>query len=122
LEYLLQFDISYWSAVVKGKRFRLTKRIILKRANWNKFSKIRPRVVVECDDSALLKEMGREGLGFFTAPSLIGSETARQYRVREVGRLEGVSEKFFAVSMDRQIKHPAVQAIVENAKNAVFKK
>jgi len=40
--------------------------------------------------------------------------------VREVGCLEGIVEKYYAVSMDRRIKHPAVQAIVEHAKNSIF--
>lgn len=88
---------------------------------WFESRKIRPRVVAECDDSALLKVMGQKGLGFFAAPSVVGNEVARQYRVREVGRLKGVVERFYAISMDRRIKHPAVQAIVDNAKSDVFR-
>ncbi len=89
---------------------------------WFESHKIIPRIVAECDDSALLNVMGQAGMGFFAAPSVVGNELARQYSVREVGRLDGVIEKFFAVSMDRRIKHPAVQAIVENAKNGLFQK
>ena len=89
---------------------------------WFESHKIRPRVVAECDDSALLTVMGQEGLGFFAAPSVVGREVARQFRVREVGRLDGIVERFYAISMDRRIKHPAVQAIVENAKSGVFQK
>ncbi|MCK5126839.1 MAG: transcriptional activator NhaR [candidate division Zixibacteria bacterium] len=98
-------------------------RTVLRRSleQWFESHKIRPRVVAECDDSALLSVMGQEGLGFFAAPSVIGIEVAKQYHVREVGRLDGIFEKFYAVSMDRRIKHPAVQAIVENAKSGVFK-
>ena len=97
-------------------------RTVLRRSleQWFESHKIRPRVVAECDDSALLKVMGQEGLGFFAAPSVVGSEVARQYHVREFGRLGSEIEKFYAVSMDRRIKHPAVQAIVENAKKDVF--
>ncbi len=99
-------------------------RTVLRRSleQWFESRKIRPRVVAECDDSALLTAMGQAGLGFFAAPSVVGSEVAKQYHVREVGRLDGVVEKYFAVSMDRRIKHPAVLAIVENAKNGIFQK
>lgn len=99
-------------------------RTVLRRSleQWFETHKIRPKVVAECDDSALLNVMGQEGLGFFMAPSIVRREIARQYRVHEVGQLDGVAEKFFAVSMDRRIKHPAVQAIVENAKSGVFQK
>jgi len=99
-------------------------RTVLRRSleQWFESHKIRPRVVAECDDSALLKVMGQKGLGFFAAPSVVGIEVARQYHVRELGRLDGAVEKFYAVSMDRRIKHPAVQAIVENAKKGVFLK
>ena len=90
--------------------------------HWFESHRIRPKVVAECDDSALLTVMGQEGLGFFAAPSIVGNEVVRQFRVREVGRLDGIVERFFAVSMDRRIKHPAVQAIVENAKDGVFQK
>jgi len=98
-------------------------RTVLRRLleQWFESNKIRPRVVAECDDSALLKVIGQEGIGFFTAPSIIKNEVMKQYRVREIGRLDGVVEKFYAVSMDRRIKHPAVQAIVENAKTGIFR-
>jgi len=88
---------------------------------WFESHKIRPKVVAECDDSALIKALGQASIGFFVAPSVAGSEIVRQYRVREVGRLEGVVERFYAISMDRRIKHPAVQAIVDYAKSEVFR-
>ena len=99
-------------------------RTVLRRSleQWFESHKIRPRIVAECDDSALLKVMGQEGLGFFAAPSVVANEITRQYRVRKVGRLDGMIERYFAISMDRRIKHPAVQAIVENAENGVFQK
>ncbi len=88
---------------------------------WFESHKIRPIVVAECDDSALIRSLGQVKVGFFVAPSIIGSEIVRQYRVREVGCLEGIVEKFYAVSMDRRIKHPAVKAIADYARSEVFK-
>jgi LysR family transcriptional activator of nhaA len=87
---------------------------------WFEANGIRPRVVAECDDSALVKSLGKAKVGLFVAPGITKAETLKQYGVREVGCLEGVVEKYYAVSMDRRIKHPAVQAIVDHAKSSVF--
>ncbi len=97
-------------------------RSVLRRSleQWFESHKIRPKVVAECDDNALLMVMGQDGVGFFAAPSVVGNEIAKHYHVREVGRLDGIVEKYYAISMDRRIKHPAVLAIVENAKSGLF--
>ena len=87
---------------------------------WFESKSIRPKIVAECDDSALIKSLGKAKAGLFVAPSITKAETMKQYNVRKVGCLEGVVEKYYAVSMDRKIKHPAVQAIVEHAKNSIF--
>src|SRR3990172_12249937 len=78
---------------------------------WFTTHDIRPRVVGEFEDSALLKEFGQTGLGIFPAPSVIVDEVRGQYRVRLVGRLEEVRERFYAISVERKLKHPAVVAI-----------
>jgi LysR family transcriptional activator of nhaA len=76
--------------------------------------------VAECDDSALVKSLGKAKVGLFVAPGITRAEIMKQYNVREVGRLDGVVERYYAVLMDRRIKHPAVQAIVDHAKDSVF--
>lgn len=88
---------------------------------WFESHKIRPIVVAECDDGALIKSLGQAKAGFFVALNISASEVVRQYRVREVGCLDGVVERFYAVSMDRRIKHPAVKAIADYAKSSVFR-
>ncbi len=97
-------------------------RTVLRRSleGWFESHGIRPKVVAECDDSALIMSLGQSKVGFFMAPQVVGKEIVRQYRVREVGVLDGVVEKFYAISMDRRIKHPAVKAIVDYAKTDVF--
>jgi LysR family transcriptional activator of nhaA len=87
---------------------------------WFESKGIRPKAVAECDDSALVKSLGKAKVGLFVAPSITKTEIMKQYNVREVGCLDGVVERYYAVSMDRRIKHPAVQAIVDHAKNSVF--
>jgi LysR family transcriptional activator of nhaA len=72
---------------------------------------IRPRIVAELDDSALLTTFGQAGAGLFVAPTVLEKEVARQYGVAVVGRLDGVKERYYAISVERRLKHPAVVAI-----------
>jgi LysR family transcriptional activator of nhaA len=76
---------------------------------------IRPRFVAELDDSALLTTFGQAGAGLFVAPTVLEKEVMRQFRVTVVGRLDAVRERFYAISVERRLKHPAVVAISEAA-------
>jgi LysR family transcriptional activator of nhaA len=74
---------------------------------------VRPQVVGEFEDSALLEVFGASGMGVFPAPSLVADDVARQHQVRAVGQTEEVRQRFFALSMARRLEHPAVVAISE---------
>jgi len=76
---------------------------------------IRPRIVAELDDSALLTTFGQAGTGLFVAPTVLEKEVMRQFGVTVVGRLDAVRERYFAISVERRLKHPAVVAISEAA-------
>lgn len=81
---------------------------------------VRPRVVAEFEDSALLKVFGQEGAGLFAAPSAIEAEVRRKYGVRLVGRLDDVRERFYLITVERKIRHPAVVAISDAARKELF--
>jgi len=87
---------------------------------WFDGQAVVPRVIAECDDSALGKELGEDGRGVFAAPSVIEKEILGRYRVRLVGRSEEVRQQFYAISVERKIKHPAVVAICEAARQSIF--
>lgn len=72
-------------------------------------------VTAEFSDSALLKTFGRSGVGLFPAPSALSEELRTQYGVRQIGILDDVSEACFAISTERRIQHPALQAILDSA-------
>jgi LysR family transcriptional activator of nhaA len=76
---------------------------------------IRPSVVAEFDDSALLKEFGQAGRALFASPAAIEGFVRRRHGVEVVGRLPDVKERFFAISVERRIRHPGVAAICEAA-------
>jgi len=88
---------------------------------WFAERQIEPRVVAEIQDSALLKSFGKAGVGLFAAPSAVEKEIREQYRVAPVGRIPEVRERFFAISTERQIRHPAVLAIVNAARSELLR-
>lgn len=87
---------------------------------WFEANAIRPAIRAEFEDSALLKVFGQEGLGLFVVPTAVEEEICRQYGVRLVGRLESVVERFYAISVERRLKHPAVLAISEAARKTLL--
>lgn len=87
---------------------------------WFDRNDIRPRVVAEFEDSALLKVFGADGVGVFTAPTVVADEVCRQYGVSVLGHAPEVKERFYAISVERRLKHPAVVAITDNARQDLF--
>lgn len=87
---------------------------------WLDEQQIRPQIAGEFDDSALLKVFGQEGLGLFPAPAAIAEEVERQYEVRRVGTIEDVRERYYAITVERRLKHPAVAAISRAAKQGLL--
>ena len=82
---------------------------------------ITPRVAGQFEDSALLKTFGQAGRGLFFAPAAIAGEIEQQYAVERIGVLDRVRERFYAISVERRIRHPAVLAISTAAKRELFK-
>jgi LysR family transcriptional regulator, transcriptional activator of nhaA len=87
---------------------------------WLASRKIRPRIVAEFDDAALMKAFGGEGRGVFMTPTVLESETAAQYGVRVVGRSDELVGEFHAISPERRITHPCVAAITSSARDQFF--
>jgi LysR family transcriptional regulator, transcriptional activator of nhaA len=83
---------------------------------WFQKQRIRPRVVGTFEDSALLDAFGQAGEGLFAMPAAIEAEVGRQYRVRVVGRLDSVRQRFYAITVERKLRNPAVIAISERAR------
>jgi len=81
---------------------------------------VRPRIVSEFEDSALLKVFGEAGAGVFAGSSALDEEISKQYRVQPIGRTDDVKERFYAISVERKLKHPAVVAISESARAGLF--
>ena len=87
---------------------------------WFDTEGLSPTIVGEFDDSALLKAFGQAGVGVFTAPSAIEKEICEMYRTSVIGRTDEVTERFYAISPERRLKHPAVVLITETARENLF--
>lgn len=84
---------------------------------WLEARELQPRVVGEFEDGALMRAFGETGAGLFPAPSIIADDLERQAGVGCLGSLEGTHVRYYAVNVERQLEHPAVQAICDAARN-----
>jgi LysR family transcriptional activator of nhaA len=87
---------------------------------WFESQGLHPIVTGEFEDPALLTAFGASGRAAFPAPSAIRREICRNHRVSVVGRAAAIRERYFAISVERRIKHPAVVAITSAARTQVF--
>lgn len=87
---------------------------------WFTAQEIRPRIVAEFQDTALAKAFGQAGVGVFPAPTAVDQEIRKSYGVLKIGSVETVETKFYAVSVERRFKHPAVLAILRAAREEIF--
>ena len=87
---------------------------------WFNDNKVRPKVVAEFEDDALIKVFGQAGVGLFLAPTLVDAEITRQLGVRRLGILDDVRERYYAITVERRVSHPAVVAISDAARKKLF--
>lgn len=80
---------------------------------WFDSKRIHPTVLGEFDDSALMLSMGRAGVGIFPFPSVVQQEAIKEFNVSLVGIAEGARQRFYAITVQDRLKHPAVEAICQ---------
>ena len=86
---------------------------------WLESQRLRPVIVGEFDDSALMKEFGQAGAGVFTAPTAMAKRICQRYQVLELGRASTIITQVFAITTERRVKHPALLAIEKAAKSTM---
>lgn len=82
---------------------------------WLESNGLRPKIVGEFEDSALLNTFGRGGLGIFPAPLALAEQIESQLAARAIGAMQGVSEQIYAISNERRIRHPAIEVLCAGA-------
>ncbi len=88
---------------------------------WLDRKDIHPLVVGEFDDSALMKTFGQAGAGVFFAPAAIAQKVVGQYQVEIIGCAEELRFRYYAISVERRLRHPAVVAISARARDLIFR-
>ncbi|MCC4117741.1 transcriptional activator NhaR [Aromatoleum toluclasticum] len=87
--------------------------------DWLARHGIRPRIVGEFEDSALLATFGESGLGAFPAPELSSDEFVRSRGLALLGRCPDVVEHFYAISAQRKVDHPVIRSLLAGAEQSV---
>ncbi len=88
--------------------------------DWMMGQELIPTVIGEFEDSATLKAFGQAGHGLFPGSTALEKEICRQYQVQVVRRVDSVKQKFYAITVERRVKHPVVMALFDNARREVL--
>ncbi len=89
-------------------------------SHWLLKHDIHPHIVGEFDDTVLMKAFGQAGVGLFPVPAAIAAEVQHQYGVSVLGFVAEVVVRYFAISQERRLKHPAVIAVRQAARRSLF--
>ena len=117
-KYRKDFPASLNSAPMLLPTHNTTLRRLLEQ--WFDDNSIHPQITHEFEDSAVLKVFGQEGHGLFVAPTAVEMDVCKQYSVKVVGQLPEIVERFYAISIEKRLKHPAVVKISNFARDNVF--
>jgi len=82
---------------------------------WFQQQQIRPRVVAEFDDAALMKVLAVDGRGFAPIPAVVADEAISRYELQKAGSTQECKEQFYAITAERRIVHPAAVVITRNS-------
>jgi LysR family transcriptional activator of nhaA len=89
-------------------------------SHWFDQQGLRPRIVGEFQDSALLEVFGQAGAGVFPGLSALEEDIRRKYQVELVGTIPSIRERFYAITVERRLRHPGVLAITQMARRELF--
>lgn len=89
---------------------------------WFHATGVRPRLVGEFEDPALVTTLALQGLGFMSVPSIVAQEAVRSYGFRLIGRTRECQQQFYAITAERKLTHPAVLAITSGAPGRLHRK
>ena len=83
---------------------------------WLDRQEVRPLMIGEFEDYAMLREFARAGHGFAPVPTVLEEQFRKQYGFSRIGLADGVKAEFYAISVERKVKHPAVVAMTESSR------
>ncbi len=87
---------------------------------WFEQESIYPHIVGEFDDMALLKVFGQEGHGVFCVPTVSQQDVIERLGVELIGQTDSAKCSFYGISVERRIRQPVIQELVQYARNNLF--
>jgi len=84
--------------------------------HWFEAQGLRPRIVGEFEDSALLAVFAARGLGVFPVSHLGAGDVGQMRGLRLLGRSDGVREEIHAIRSRRGQHHPLVLKVMDSAR------
>ncbi len=90
------------SPYLRDPRYRLDVLKLLQIDAWLEANELRPHVVGEFDDSALLKSFAHGGVGGFFAPLVVQERLKSAYGAQLVGPCAGLRDRYYAISLERR--------------------
>ena len=73
---------------------------------------IRPQIVAEVEDMAMMRLLAREDIGLAVLPPIVVKDELESGVLIEADRLPGISETFFAVTMERKFPNPLLKPLL----------
>ena len=90
--------------------------------SWFHHNGIRPHLAGEFQDAGLLARFGEQGMGVFPACTAVEQHIRSHYRAEIVGRVPEIRQRFYALTVDRKLVHPAVLALTRTARTELFRR
>lgn len=87
---------------------------------WFYAQDIRPQIVAEFEDAGLMKVAAAAGLGFTMVHSVVDKVALKHFGLKAIAKVEECSSDFYAITIERRLKHPVVAAITEHAYSSLF--
>ncbi|RMH04318.1 MAG: transcriptional activator NhaR [Nitrospirae bacterium] len=88
--------------------------------DWFDEKNLEPTVVGEFEDSALLMSFGQDGRGIIPVHTIIEKDIRRQYNLEAVGVMDSVQTSFYAISVERKLRNPALTTMYAAAEQRLF--
>jgi LysR family transcriptional activator of nhaA len=87
---------------------------------WFDAQGIRPRLVGEFEDSALMEVAASGALGFTAVHSVVDRAALDHYGLKVIARVEECGSDFYAITAERRVKHPVAAVIADSAYAQLF--
>lgn len=79
---------------------------------------VRPRIIAEVDDMAMLRLFAREGEGYALVPPVVVRDEIESGALVETHRLDDIRETFFAITLSRKFENQLVASLVKRIQSA----